>query len=206
MQALAILGFVIVFLVGLGRFLDTQHLEKTTIDKIRLLLIKGYIFLYDIPTQLTSRSGKFIRWLDAIHEKQPFDIRTGQYIEEKRNWKPLFCRVSFAIIAPIVHMEFFFDEKKAQISRSVGWAWSIVGASVLAYMGPLLLMLGLGLYIVACGLFFLMCLAILEAIRRFLLVVLNKSTSPQTSPFSYFAGLVSVILAGWKCYVRLLRN
>jgi hypothetical protein len=34
-----------------------------------------------------------------------------------------------------------------------------------------------------------------EGLRRFLLIVLNKSTHPRTSPFTYFASLLSIATA-----------
>ena len=69
----------------------------------------------------------------------------------------------------------------------------VVRGLTLAILGPLMLsILMVPLFIVSM-LVGLIALAILEAARRSILAVLKKSTSPRTSPFSYFAALLSAV-------------
>lgn len=186
MKTLIIIGAIVVFLGVLGPFLDKHHLDESTIDKIRLRLVACYVFLYDLP----KRSGPIVRWLDSLHEKRAFDIRTGEYVKEHSTWRgwiiPLF-QVAFAIAFPIINQVYF---------NGPSWLLSIGGGLVLAWMAPLLLILIVGLWAILASLCSLIVLAILEAIRRFLLIVFNKSTNPRTSPFTYLAALISVFSAG----------
>jgi hypothetical protein len=57
MESLAALGIVIGLLVLAGKFLDTQHLELSTIDKVRVRLVSFYVWLYDAPHRLKKRSA-----------------------------------------------------------------------------------------------------------------------------------------------------
>lgn len=186
MAVLATLGTVLVFLGVLGSFLDKHHFDEKTITKVRLALIACYVHLYDIP----KRTGPIVRWWDKVHERRPIDIRTGEYLKEPNESRYgiiLLLQVLIAITFPIIHLNCF---------NGFSWLASIAGGIVLAYMAPLLVMIFVGAWAVLFILAGLFVLATTEAIRRFLLSVLNKSTSPQTSPFTYLAALVSVFTAG----------
>src|SRR4051812_28916878 len=180
MELLATVGIILVFLGVLGPFLDKYHFEESTIDRVRLWLVAFFVFLDDLP----KRSGPIVGWLDSIHERRSFNIRTGEYVEEQGNWKAWTIRllqVAFAIAFPVVNETYFYGP---------GWGLSIVGGILLAYMAPLLVFLCIGFWTILAGLLVLFILAVIEVIRRFLLIVLNKSTSPRTSPFTYLVALI----------------
>jgi hypothetical protein len=110
---------------------------------------------------------------------------------------------------PFLMMQFHHFDPDQDVSafnlpRETAWWWAILGGIVLALIGPLLLMVLFGLGALIVSLPSLSLLGAVELIRRALLVVLNKSTSPRTSPFAYLSGLASVILAAGEAVHKLM--
>lgn len=201
MELLATLGIVIAVMVGLGKFLDTQHLEVATIDKIRVRLVAFYVWLYEAPLRLKKRFRPFIERFDKLHEPPPFDIRTGQLIEKRgRPATSYIFQLIVAVLFPILIMRFHHFDPNEDVSafnlpRDAAWWWAIMAGVVMAALGPLFLIFSIGLWALIVTLPSLLVLAAVEMIRRALLIILDKGTSPRTSPFAYFSGLASVVLA-----------
>ncbi|MBH5371417.1 hypothetical protein [Bradyrhizobium glycinis] len=201
MKALATLGVLVVFLMVLGNWLDKQHLEVTTIEKIRTRLISFYLWLYDAPSRLKKGCQPIISWFNRMHEPPAFDIRTGQSIKQRPPVARYALQLTTAVAVPIFMMQFHHFDPDTPVSSmnlpsETAWWWAILAGIVVALVGPIFFLASVGLWACIITLPSLILLALIEMMRRSLLLVLNKSTSPRTSPFTYFSGLASVFLSG----------
>jgi hypothetical protein len=104
------------------------------------------------------------------------------------------------ILAFFLALELSFDPD-ANESRNNNLTWEnswwlpAVGAIILGITFPLIV----SMFIVSVMLLLLpvalFSIAVTELIRKFILITLDKATNTRTSPFSYFAALLSVIVA-----------
>ena len=198
MRTLEVAGLVIILLITLGRFLDSEHVEVSTKDRIRVKLIGLYVWLYDIPAHFKFTALK--ARLDRLFEAREIDVTTGRTIINRKSvWRarwyyfigiPAFS-LGFAYLAQyVLHPD---ADGIWRHTREEAWWIGLFGGLTLAILGPLILSILMGLLFIVSMLVGLVALAILEAVRRSALTVLSKSTSPRTSPFSYFAALLSVV-------------
>ena len=198
MRTLEVAGLIIVLLLTLGRFLDSEHIEISTKDRISVKLISLYVWLYDIPARFkfTALKAK----LDRLFDAQEIDVTSGRTIINRKSiWRarsyyfigiPAFS-LGFAYLAQyVLHPD---ADGVWRYTREEAWWIGLYGGLTLAILGPLMLTILVGVLFIVSMLVGLIALAILEAARRSVLTVLNKSTSPRTSPFSYFAALLSVV-------------
>jgi hypothetical protein len=201
MVTLETVGLVIAFLVALGRYLDSEHVESRTKDVIRLGLIKMYILLYDLPKYLSRR---FSALADRAYKSPEIDVRTGKTIsprsEHKWAWYGYYylavplLTVIFAYMTQYVFKE---DEwtRHVGFTKESAWWFGLFGGGIIFINSLLIVTMLVGMVLIAVAAVALLPLLIVEIIRRIALVVLNKSTDPKRSPFSYFAALLSVVAA-----------
>jgi hypothetical protein len=181
-------------LIPLGRFLDEHNLENSTKDKIRNVLISMYVFLYDYPKRV-KRS--ILNLLDSAYTPQTSNDRK---IETRSKWAlrlyflfyiPLFS-IGFAYLAQYVFKPDVEGLAKGLTREEAWWFGLLVGIPI-AFTGPTVLATLLFVVGVVSVIPVLIFILILETVRRLLLILLNKSTSPKTSPFSYFCALLTVL-------------
>jgi len=122
MSTLEVTSLIVIALIALGKFLDSEHLETTTKERARTALVSFYFTL-----------EKF-----------------------RPDWEPVTWRNLLSTVL------------------LVGALYALLGpAFAIGYLVP-----------VTGGLIVIL-----------LMYLLNKATSPRTSPFSYLAALLSVIVA-----------
>lgn len=217
MFTLETVSLTILLIISAFRYLDVEHLESATKEAIKLRLIAFYVILYDYPPKLRKQ---LMAALDSVfeaerpYEKQCFapspvaEETSEKPPKRRRLWRTirfLHVPVMTAIIASILMLN--FDEnsevnRAMQLTRGAAWVWAIFGSWLLALAAPIMLMNFTVMVSVFAFVPAVLALLILELIRKIILVVLNKSTSPRTSPFSYFGGLLSVVVAA----VGLIRH
>lgn len=162
---------------------------------IRLFLIRAYFLLEAIPSRLSSIVSRF-------HEAPEIDVRTGNEIKPERVWP---YRIYYLFLVPGLSIAVAYlcewGFKETEWSRSIGftkesgWWLGLFFGFVLAFVGPAIFAIASALTLIVLLMPGLVAFAILEAIRKLILIVFNKSTSPRTSPFAYFAALLLVIAA-----------
>jgi hypothetical protein len=188
MGDLEAVGLSIAFIVSLGRYLDSEHFDIETKDKVRLLLIRFFFFLEDYPRIVQDAIGN-------TSEKVLFRSESRLETLFYKLYFPLGFPISVAIL--IIQQYFKLGEggllswiAHYQNDAWIGIVWL---AAFFLIVTPMLI---ISFFILVFTPFMFMLLLITETIRRTLLITLNKATNPKTSPFSYFSALLSVIAAG----------
>jgi len=188
----------IALLIALGKFLDGEHLDGATKEAVRLKLIAFYVYLYDFPSALTK-----LRKAILEHVFPHADESMTNPKESKSKW---FYRLYWILLAPTIAIGFAFLAQavfketewslSVGLSREMAWWLALPVGIVFGAAWPLIFATLVAMLFVVVFSVSLLAYLVVEVIRRTALLVLNKATSPKTSPFSYFTGLLSVILAG----------
>jgi hypothetical protein len=182
-------ALIIAVLVATGRFFDSQHLEGSTKEAIKNGLIRFYFFLYSLPKRLPSFLSRIV---DIVSPIPDYDVRTGKPRHTERVW---LWRLYYFFGMPLITFGFAYIYSDSSQDQFGGWGWGIIFGLLLALSWFYLVIALFGVMVLFAFIPGLIICGIVEGIRRFMLVVLNKSTSPTTSPFAYFTGLLAVLTA-----------
>jgi hypothetical protein len=188
---------IITLLVAIGQFLDSQFVEIATKERTRLYLVRLYVWLYEAPGKVQKRVSDY---RDRGYEaRRPENTFIEKYIYGRRYW--LVIVPALTIILGLF-FQYIFKETP-DFPRRIAWWWSFFFGFFIAMVLPLLLATLLTFIYVILFLPALFMVLVIEIIRRFLLLTFDKSSNPRTSPFSYFTGLLAVILGLFTAIERI---
>src|ERR1700731_4130303 len=144
MVTLETVGLVIAVLIVGGRFLDSEYIENSTKDAIRVLLIRMYVALDDLPKRLSSIIGRFT---EKMYERPEIDVYTGKKKKRERSyiWRIYYFifmpgfSVAFAYLSQYVFKEEDPFNVSIRFTKAEAWWWGLLMGIILAITGPLIL-------------------------------------------------------------------
>jgi hypothetical protein len=188
---------IITLLVAIGQFLDSQFIETATKERTRLYLVRLYVWLYEAPGKVQQRVSDYRN--RGYETRRPENTFIDKYIYGRFYW--LMIVPALTIILGLF-FQYIFKETP-DFPRRIAWWWSFFFGFFIAMVLPLLMATLLTFAYVIISLPALLVVLTIEIIRWLLLLTFDKSSNPRTSPFSYFTGLLAVILALFTAIERI---